>query len=84
MVKERRAFEDFTEEEKEKVIEEGKKVYMQLYNTFSEGERGKDLFLNTLIYMLVGFIDMMVAKDDQREFLQLIHKILMKNLEKDV
>lgn len=78
---ERKAFQHLPSEENPQFLEDGKRIYKEMKEKYpNQTTEDLDNILNGICAALTCVMHMNVAKDDHRNFLQLIHKILSKNI----
>jgi hypothetical protein len=79
----RRAFAPVNEEENKIALDEGIRIYKELLEKFKcTDEKGCDLMMNTLCSSLICFLRVHVPPDNMGMLLQVIHKILVNNVNK--
>lgn len=76
----KRAFEPTTDDENAAYLQCGIGIYKQMKIFCIKHKLDEDFILNSLCVSLVCLIKNDVDKDQEKEFLQLIHRILSKNL----
>lgn len=79
--KEQKAFQHLPGEENPQFLEDGKHIYFELEAKYgSKDVVACDNILNGLCAALTCLIHLNVAKDNRPQMLQLIHRILSKNI----
>lgn len=81
MNEERKSFQHLPAEENPQFLEDGKRIYLEMRKKYPENtNKDLDNILNGLCASLTCMIHANVNKDNHKNFLQLIHKILSQNL----
>ncbi len=77
---EKRSFEPTSDQENAAYLNCGIEIYKQLRIFCIEQKQDNDFILNTLCAALICLIKNHIKPEDEKQFLQLIHRILSKNL----
>ena len=81
MDKEIKSFQDLPGEENPQFLEDGKRIYLELRKKYPKNTtEDMDNILNGLCASLICLMNANVDKSDHKNFLQLIYKILNKNI----
>lgn len=77
----RKSFQNLPREENPHFLLDGREIYLELAKKYGVNSvEGLDSILNVLCSGLIHLVRINVGKDDHENVLQLIHKILSKNL----
>lgn len=78
---ERKSFQDLPGNENPQFLEDGKRIYLEMRNKYPNNtNEDLDNILNGICVSLICLMRDAVNKDNHKYFLQLIHKILSKNI----
>jgi hypothetical protein len=77
----RKSFQHLPGDENPQFLEDGKRIYLEMRRKYPHQTIGDlDNILNGLCAALICLISDNVMKDDHKNFLQLVHRILSKNI----
>ena len=81
-MEERKTYQNLPVSENPHFIEDGKKIYLYLINKYPDQTvEHKDNILNSLCFALLTMIKNDVLKEEEKSMLQLIYRILYKNID---
>ncbi len=76
----RKSFQNLPHEENPQFLQDGKRIYFELRKKYPENNNVHlDNILNALCASITCLMKVNVQKDNYKQFLQLVYKILIKN-----